>query len=496
MENNLYQEYGNIDWTSDNQYLRDLNDDTKQQRIKEYQDIETRAKAENKWLRMSDGTTWQGDPRMWVHMKSPYYKKQKASEVIDRSFLDLDRELDEIRDNLYGNGGKVKRSSTKNNEKYTYLNPLFNDKINNETTVNGVKYATVSNKYLGYNKGTANPSNLKDSDSDSVYIRKDERGWRNTRVDEDMANIQDLRSDRNNIPSTFDENSQAASAYDANSELVRPNIERQLYWDPVNKQIRDRQLSERLSSYTAGNFLSTIIPAHLADPMNYLGAGAEYFRGNGNFFLNSLSGNNKGMFSLSDNLSDWAEGHPYLSAGANLLGSAALLGVGAIGRNIALKGGIPLSPGYRYHMFLPKGNNFYYRIGDGIAEDAVKRGRIIGRMTEQPFFQRGRSVAGKYSYRGNQDILLRRETGKYEWPQMDWEGNLVDPNNVKEVTMPQGYTVKWNTAGERPILINDGEVTPMINGQIGIADSRDFQLIKPINIKGFNVGYIERPLVK
>lgn len=103
MENNLYQEYGSIDWASDNQYLRDLNDDIKQQRIREYQDIENRAKEENKWLRMDDGTLWQGDPKTWVHMKSPYYKRQKAYEVIDKSYLQLDNELDEIRSNLYGN---------------------------------------------------------------------------------------------------------------------------------------------------------------------------------------------------------------------------------------------------------------------------------------------------------------------------------------------------------------------------------------------------------
>lgn len=96
-----------IDWNNDTQYLRDLSKDEYNSRLREYQKIEKRAKKDNSWLRMDDGTLWQGRPETWVHMQSSYYKPRRASDIIDRSYLDVDRELDELRANLYAGGGQI-----------------------------------------------------------------------------------------------------------------------------------------------------------------------------------------------------------------------------------------------------------------------------------------------------------------------------------------------------------------------------------------------------
>lgn len=47
--------------------------------IPEYQQIERDAKANGSWLKMPDGSTWEGDPRAWVIMQSQAYKKNYSS---------------------------------------------------------------------------------------------------------------------------------------------------------------------------------------------------------------------------------------------------------------------------------------------------------------------------------------------------------------------------------------------------------------------------------
>ena len=44
-----------------------------QRHIPEYHAIEEQAKANDTWLKMPDGTTWEGDPRSWVQMMSKSY---------------------------------------------------------------------------------------------------------------------------------------------------------------------------------------------------------------------------------------------------------------------------------------------------------------------------------------------------------------------------------------------------------------------------------------
>lgn len=43
--------------------------------IPEYMKIEREAKANGTWLKMPDGSTWQGDPRSWVQLQSKDYNK-------------------------------------------------------------------------------------------------------------------------------------------------------------------------------------------------------------------------------------------------------------------------------------------------------------------------------------------------------------------------------------------------------------------------------------
>lgn len=43
--------------------------------VPEYHEIERVAKANGTWLKMPDGTTWEGDPRSWVQMMSKDYDK-------------------------------------------------------------------------------------------------------------------------------------------------------------------------------------------------------------------------------------------------------------------------------------------------------------------------------------------------------------------------------------------------------------------------------------
>ena len=47
--------------------------------IPEYQQIERDTKANGTWLKMPDGSTWEGDPRAWVMMQSQAYKKNYSS---------------------------------------------------------------------------------------------------------------------------------------------------------------------------------------------------------------------------------------------------------------------------------------------------------------------------------------------------------------------------------------------------------------------------------
>lgn len=47
--------------------------------VPEYHNIEQTSKANGTWLKMPDGSTWEGDPRSWVMMQSKAFKKNYSS---------------------------------------------------------------------------------------------------------------------------------------------------------------------------------------------------------------------------------------------------------------------------------------------------------------------------------------------------------------------------------------------------------------------------------
>lgn len=49
--------------------------------IPEYKAIEIASKANGSWLKMPDGSTWNGDPRIWIMMQSEPFTKNYAQEV-------------------------------------------------------------------------------------------------------------------------------------------------------------------------------------------------------------------------------------------------------------------------------------------------------------------------------------------------------------------------------------------------------------------------------
>lgn len=79
--------------------------------IPEYLKIEKKAKANGTWLKMPDGSTWQGDPRGWVMLQSKNARNKYRNEVLhhgentylgDKSFF-VDKEGNNMTGNALGN---------------------------------------------------------------------------------------------------------------------------------------------------------------------------------------------------------------------------------------------------------------------------------------------------------------------------------------------------------------------------------------------------------
>ena len=72
-----------LDWTPNSWFKKAVKRDswTKQDEeelashVKEYLNIERKTKENGTWLKMSDGSTWEGDPRSWVQLQSKNGKK-------------------------------------------------------------------------------------------------------------------------------------------------------------------------------------------------------------------------------------------------------------------------------------------------------------------------------------------------------------------------------------------------------------------------------------
>jgi hypothetical protein len=110
-----------LDWTPEGWLgkrvdgVYDANDITSlQSHIPEYHKIEQTAKSDGTWLKMPDGSTWQGDPRSWVQMQSKDYdiytgnspfKYQVFSHSSDNKFQTFDlTHFGKTDDGFFGKG--------------------------------------------------------------------------------------------------------------------------------------------------------------------------------------------------------------------------------------------------------------------------------------------------------------------------------------------------------------------------------------------------------
>lgn len=223
----------------------------------------------------------------------------------------------------WANGGKINIFGPGG---FTYIPDNQQNMVVNPFEFEGIRYGWLPNGDVGEDVYKEH------NDRNGVYVRwdNDANKWAKTTVPRDLGNIKNYFAGRHNELATYNDNAPAANAYDPyNNPAISAQLNNLFNNDPVIKEQRRRLFDAKLKEYNAGNFLSTIIPMHLLSPTNYVGAIGEAARGDANFFQNALSGHNRGLFSLSNNLYDWASEHPYLSAGINMLGDAALGAVAA-----------------------------------------------------------------------------------------------------------------------------------------------------------------------
>ena len=253
---------------------------------------------------------------------------------------------------LYKSGGKINKFETGGNT------TQIEENVYSPFTINGITYGIIPNQIADTSKGQ---SDLEGNDvvgKPPVYVKynSQKKKWENTTMAKDANNIrmyenrpkesgtiQAISEDgetlygtlpdlivgsidnKDSLPATYDEKAKSAGAYDPyNNPSISAQLNNLFNSDPVIKEQRRRIFDARLKQYNASDFLNTIIPMHLISPTNYVGAIGEAARGNANFFQNVLSGRNRGLFSLSDDLYNWSIDHPYISTGINIIGDMAL----------------------------------------------------------------------------------------------------------------------------------------------------------------------------
>lgn len=112
--------------------------------VPEYLKIEKEAKANGTWLKMSDGSTWQGDPRSWVQMQSENVKNNYGNEILshgeDAYFGDMSFYTDADGNDIAGEAIGTKPLWTSTNPKVgnTYGNNVFSLIIPKDTDVKTV----------------------------------------------------------------------------------------------------------------------------------------------------------------------------------------------------------------------------------------------------------------------------------------------------------------------------------------------------------------------
>lgn len=120
--------------------------------VPEYLDIEKKAKADGTWLKMADGTTWQGDPRSWVQLQSKKVQEMNPEQFWTGIGQDINPTYNGI---LWGTYGKGKTPAIKAREyalSDNHLLPMITPKNSTTSTYNANNswWKDIDKKALGY----------------------------------------------------------------------------------------------------------------------------------------------------------------------------------------------------------------------------------------------------------------------------------------------------------------------------------------------------------
>lgn len=124
--------------------------------VPEYHAIEEEAKRNGTWLKMPDGSTWEGDPRSWVQLQSKDALKHNPDIFYTGINPGLDKDIDPTYNGiLWGTFGKGKTPIAKARE-YTSSDknvvPMFTpeDKATSVYNANNSIWSNIDKKSLGY----------------------------------------------------------------------------------------------------------------------------------------------------------------------------------------------------------------------------------------------------------------------------------------------------------------------------------------------------------
>ena len=136
--NNVNKFKSELDWSSESWFGKyrpkeyDASDIAAlKSHIPELHQIEKQAKAKGTWLKMPDGSTWEGDPRGWVMLQSKNVRNKYRDEVLHHGentyFDDMSFYTDENGNNMTGDmlGDRVVWTSTNPNVAYTYGKDVY-----------------------------------------------------------------------------------------------------------------------------------------------------------------------------------------------------------------------------------------------------------------------------------------------------------------------------------------------------------------------------------
>lgn len=199
---------------------------------------------------------------------------------------------------------------------------------------NGKTYARIRSNALPGIKGQSAINvaggSFVPSPNDYIYLTKENNRWRtaNKSMLSDITSLwptQQSNPDSDRIQDDINGDGSstwtAASAYDPNSALVKPHIESQARWDIARMRNAANPLANGWdNSWNALDFMNTVLPLKQLSPTFIAGAMMQDKEG---FWRNYLWGDNRGLAEFNQTTRDWADAHPYLNAGLNIIGDAA-----------------------------------------------------------------------------------------------------------------------------------------------------------------------------